>query len=203
MGSPDFPQALVNKTECVWRQKLPDAIEDGNIRNTIANAIEGAEEVLSIFFNNNSSALRKAKTDTVKRKQKVVRTAGDPKFTVTSPPNAVLSAEKGAACHERLSSPSPKAEGIGAMQWSPLSLSDIPLSVADAICHNGAASTMENSSKTFQNKPFERSQLKVSPSVCGSRKRKFVYSVEKAKVQQGRTTQEADSGNTFFKNPQC
>lgn len=203
MESLDSSQASLNQSECVSRHKLPDAIREGDIRNTIASAIDRAEDVLSIFFTNSNSALRKAKTDRVKRKQKVVKKVGDPKFTVTSPTNTVLSAEQGPSSQERLASPPPlKAEDIGALQWSPLSLSEIPLSVADVICHDSPASQIETP------KQLERSHLKVSQYACGSRKRKFVYSVETAKVQvQGGDTQKVESssgilesGNTFFKN---
>lgn len=207
LESLDSSQASLNQGECVWRHKLPDAIEDGDIRNTIASAIDGAEDVLSIFFTNSNSALRKAKTDRVKRKQKVVKKVGDPKLAATSPTNTVLSTEQGPASQERLSSPPPlKAEDIGALQWSPLSLSDIPLSVVDAICHESATSETENNSKTP--KQLERSHLKVSQNAYGSRKRKFVYNVETAKLQcHGEGTQVKvesssgilESGNTFFK----
>lgn len=126
---------------------------------------------------------------------------GDPKFSVTSPTNTVLSAEQGPTCQGRLSSsPTLNAEDNGAVQWSPLSLSDIPLSAPDAICHDSAASQTENSSKT------PKKLLKVSQYASRSRKRKFVYSVETAKVQhQGGDTQKVESssgipesGNTFF-----
>lgn len=202
MEPPDTSQVSQNHTECVWRQKLPDAIEDGD--NTIASALDGAEDILSIFFTNSNSALRKAKTDRVQRKQKVVTKVGDPKFTVTSPTNIVLSAEQRTACQARLSSPPPlNAEDIGALQWSPLNLSDIPLS--DAVCHDSAASQTENGSKTPRK--LEKSLLKVPQHASGSRKRKFVYSVETAKVQsQGGDTQKVESssgipesGNTFLR----
>lgn len=210
LESLDSSQASLNQGECVWRHKIPDAIEDGDIRNTIASAIDGAEDVLSIFFTNSNSALRKAKTDRVKRKQKAVKKVGDPKFAVTSPTNTVLSTEQGPASQERLSSPPPpplKAEDIGALQWSPLSLSDIPLSVVDAICHESATSETENNSKTP--KQLERSHLKVSQNAYGSRKRKFVYNVETAKLQchgEGKVESSSgilESGNTFFKNLSC
>ncbi|XP_075892594.1 breast cancer type 2 susceptibility protein [Nelusetta ayraudi] len=198
LESLDSSKASLNQSECAWRHKLPDAIEEGDIRNTIASAIDGAEDVLSIFFTNSNSALRKAKTDRVKRKQKVVKKVGDPKFTVTSPTNTVLSAEQGPSSQERLASPPPlKAEDIGALQWSPLSLSEIPLSVADAICHDSAASQIETP------KQLERSHLKVSQYACGSRKRKFVYSVETAKVQrQGGDTQKVGSSSGILQSGQ-
>ncbi|XP_008274869.1 breast cancer type 2 susceptibility protein homolog [Stegastes partitus] len=58
-SSHDSPQTSLNQSESVWRQKLPDAIEDGEIRTTVASVLDGAENVLSIFFTNSSSALRK------------------------------------------------------------------------------------------------------------------------------------------------
>ncbi|KAF3693199.1 Breast cancer type 2 susceptibility protein Fanconi anemia group D1 protein [Channa argus] len=62
------PESSLNQCEGIWRQKLPDAIEDGEIRSTVASVLDGAENVLSIFFTNTGSALRKVKTNSNKRK---------------------------------------------------------------------------------------------------------------------------------------
>lgn len=190
---PDCSQVSPNQNQFVWRHKLPDAIEDGD--NTIASAIDGAEDILSIFFTNSNSALRKAKTNRVKTKQKVVARGEDPKVTVTSPTNTNLSADQGPACQERLcSSPPLNVEDVGDLQWSPLSLSDIPLSAADAICHDSSASPVVNSSKTPRK--LERSLLKIPLHASGSGKRKFVYSVETPKVKcQGEATLKVESSS--------
>lgn len=194
MESPDCSQVSLNQNKFIWRQKLPDAIDDGD--NTIASAIDGAEDILSIFFTNTNSALRKAKTDKLKRKQKVVAQEGDPKVTVTSPTNTALSAELGPTCQERLSSPpSPNTKDVGDFQWSPLSLSGIPLSAA----HNSAASQTVNGSKTPRK--LERSLLKVPFYASGKRKRTFVYSVEIPKVQwQGKDTLKVESSSRIPKS---
>uniref|UniRef100_A0A8C1X383 BRCA2 DNA repair associated n=1 Tax=Cyprinus carpio TaxID=7962 RepID=A0A8C1X383_CYPCA len=46
----------------VWKQKVPCAIEDGDVRSTVQNVLDGAEDVLSIFFSNSTSTLRRIKT---------------------------------------------------------------------------------------------------------------------------------------------
>lgn len=204
----------MNQSECVWKQKLPDAIEDGEVRNAVAGVLDGAEDVLSIFFKNSSSALRKVKTDRKKRKQIVPKKEGDCGGPDMSAANTLSSSVQRPADQEaeRLYSPPPlKAEDSGTTQWSPLSLSDIPLSAVDTTCHDSAASQMENNSRTP--KQLVRSQIKVQHSGFNSRKRKFVYSVETSKLQsQGEVTQSQkvessskilETGNRIVMNLKC
>lgn len=204
----------MNQSECGWKQKLPDAIEDGEVRNTVAGVLDGAEDVLSIFFTNSSSALRKVKTDRKKRKQIVPKKERDCSAMDMSAANTLSSSEQRPDDQEteRLSSPPPlKAEDSGTTQWSPLSLSDIPLSALDTPCHDSAASQMENNSRPP--KQLVRSQIKVPHSGFNSRKRKFVYSVETSKLQsQGEVTQSQkvessswilETGNRIVINLKC
>ncbi|XP_066517133.1 breast cancer type 2 susceptibility protein isoform X2 [Hoplias malabaricus] len=46
----------------VWKQTVPDIINDSVVRNTVESILDGTEDVLCIFFNNSSSALRRVKT---------------------------------------------------------------------------------------------------------------------------------------------
>ncbi|KAM6933332.1 breast cancer type 2 susceptibility protein [Xenentodon cancila] len=141
----DRSQTSRTQTECVWQQKVPDAIEDGEVRSTVAEVLDGAENVLSVFFANSSSALRKVKHERLKRKQNHQK-----KETVD-----VLSAHKPATAEEKTigaesdrfpSSPLDKP-GHGAIsQWSPLSLSEIPSCTEDGTIlkeklHGGANSS--------------------------------------------------------------
>lgn len=204
----------MNQSECVWKQKLPDAIEDREVRNIVAGVLDGAEDVLSIFFTNSSSALRKVKTDRKKRKQIVPKKKRDCSALDVSAGNTLSSSEKRPDDQEteRLSSPPPmRAEDSVTTQWSPLSLSDIPLSAVDTLCHDSAGSQMENNSRTP--KQLVRSQMKVPHSGFNSRKRKFVYSVETNKLQsQGEVTQSQkvesssripETGNRIVMNLKC
>nr|XP_046245556.1 breast cancer type 2 susceptibility protein isoform X2 [Scatophagus argus] len=172
------PQSSPNQSDCVWRQKLPDAIEDGEIRSTVASVLEGAEDVLSIFFNGSSSALRKVKTDRIKRKQ------------IT--PTKERSCEPG-----RLpSTPSIKTGEVGNTQWSPLSLSEIPPCTVDTSCRNGPATQVENNILTERPQHGSdsgqqfRSRLKITDLGFSKKNRKFVYTVDTLKLQtQGEDTQ--------------
>ncbi|XP_074496387.1 breast cancer type 2 susceptibility protein isoform X2 [Sebastes fasciatus] len=192
--SHDSPQSSLNQSGSVWKQKLPDAIEDGEIRRTVASVLDGAENVLSIFFTNSSSALRKVKTDRIKRKQ-IIPTKGHgcSSTDISSTNNAAFS-EQRAADQEpgRLPSPQPGKTGdIGITQWSPLSLSEIPPCTVDA----GPATRVENNISTEQlwndsdSGRLVRPHMKLTDSGFTKKKRKFVYSVVTSKPQvQGKET---------------
>lgn len=132
--------------------------------------------------------------------------------------NTASSSEQKTADQEtdRLPSPPPlKAGDIGITQWSPLSLSEIPLDTVDTSCHDSAATQVENNSRTpeqlrhdFDCGQLVRPCLKVTHSGFTKKKRKFVYTVETSKLQvQGEDAQSQkmeslsgipDSGNTFL-----
>lgn len=189
----DCSQRSANQDNSVWKQRLPDAIEDGEIRSTIASVLEGAEDVLSIFFTNRSSekALRKVKTDRVKRKQVIPKSKHDCSSTDISTTNTEASSEQRASDqkNDRFTSPPPlKAGDTGITQWSPLNLSEIPFSTVDSSCHNNAATEVEHNSRTpgkWQH-VFDRGQqktphMKVVDTGFKKKRRKFVYSVETSK----------------------
>lgn len=189
----DSSQRSANQNNSVWKQRLPNAIEDGEIRSTVASVLEGAEDVLSIFFTNRSSALRKVKTDRVKRKQVIPKSKHDCSSTDISTTNTAASSEQRASDQktDRLTSPPPlKAGDTGITQWSPLSLSEIPLSTMDNSCHNSAATEVEHNSRTpgkWQH-VFDRGQQKtphmeVVNTGFNKKRRKFVYSIETSKLQ--------------------
>ncbi|XP_042270283.1 breast cancer type 2 susceptibility protein [Thunnus maccoyii] len=181
----------------VWRQKLPDAIEDGEIRSTVASVLDGAENVLSIFFSNSSSALRKVKTDRMKRKQIISAKEHGCSSTHISTKNMATSSEQRTADRQLcrvLSSPhlkSPVRTGdMGTTQWSPLSLSEIPPSTVVTSCHNNnPAAQVENNCLTEQlqsdsgSSQLVRPSLKITDSGFIKKKRHFIYTVETSKPQ--------------------
>lgn len=61
----------------VWKQTVPDVIEDGDVRSTVESVLNGAEDMLSFFFTNSSSALRRVKTQ--ERKKRVNSTSKEVK----------------------------------------------------------------------------------------------------------------------------
>ncbi|XP_042342387.1 breast cancer type 2 susceptibility protein isoform X2 [Plectropomus leopardus] len=190
----DSPQSSLNQSGVVWKQKLPDAIEDGEIRSAVASVLDGAENVLSLFFTKSSSALRKAKTDRSKRKQ-IIPT----KEHTDNNAHSAESSEQRTADQEHgilPSSPPIKTGDVAITQWSPLSLSEIPPCTVDTSCHDSNCATqMENKVLTGQLQSDSDSGLSVRPlmktpdSGFTTKKRKFVYTVVTSKLQvQGKDT---------------
>lgn len=184
---PESPQNSLAQSDGVWKQSLPDAIEDGEVRSTVAGVLEGAEDVLSIFFTNSNTALRKVKSDRVKRKQ-IPPTKEHGCSPMDSTTHCAPASGQKAADEEptRLSSLPPARTGDNGMtQWSPLSLSDIPPSTEAALGpQNSPTTETQNGKLTIQ--LFDPSQqvtptVKVTHSGFTKRKRKFVYTVETPK----------------------
>ncbi|KAG7480213.1 breast cancer type 2 susceptibility protein [Solea senegalensis] len=169
----------------VWRQKLPDAIEDSDVRRTVANVLDGAENVLSIFFSNSGSALRKVKTDRVQRKQIVLTKEQGCIFTGDSNSNSDVVTEQRTDDQdlEKLSSPPPlPSRDIRTTQWSPLSLSEIPPWTTDASCceveNNVLTERLQRDSSLLAG-----TTLKSPHSGFIKKKRKFIYTVDASKTQ--------------------
>uniref|UniRef100_A0A672Q9F0 Breast cancer type 2 susceptibility protein homolog n=1 Tax=Sinocyclocheilus grahami TaxID=75366 RepID=A0A672Q9F0_SINGR len=181
-------------TSGLWKQKVPSAIEDGDVRNTVQNVLDGAEDVLSIFFSNSTSTLRRIKT-----KERIRRRITDSSKDVKS---VVLTSESEEILKDDVETKSP-CKNKDITQWTPLSLSESTLngdcSTASLINnHNTVASSEINgctvfnciaeSSQTFsqtvrlksypEGAQCQKSLLDKSPAFMLSRKsRKFVYQV--------------------------
>ncbi|XP_054456800.1 breast cancer type 2 susceptibility protein isoform X2 [Anoplopoma fimbria] len=199
--SHDSTQSSLNQSDLVWKQTLPDAIEDGEIRRTVASVLDGAENVLSIFFSNSSSALRKVKTDRIKRKHIIPTKEHCGSSTDVTSTNNAASSDQRTADQEpgRLPSPPPgKSVDNGITQWSPLSLSELPPCTVHTSCHDKSpAVQVETNISTEQlQRDSEFGQLVVGPplkhtdSGFTKKKRQFVYTVETSKPKvQGKQTQ--------------
>uniref|UniRef100_A0A671L2V7 Breast cancer type 2 susceptibility protein homolog n=1 Tax=Sinocyclocheilus anshuiensis TaxID=1608454 RepID=A0A671L2V7_9TELE len=181
-------------TSGLWKQKVPSAIEDGDVRNTVQNVLDGAEDVLSIFFSNSTSTLRRIKT-----KERIRRRITDSSKDVKS---VVLSSESEEILKGDVETKSP-CKNKDITQWTPLSLSESTLNgdCSDASLinnHSTVASSEINgctvfnciaeSSQTFsqtvrlksypEGAQCQKSLLDKSPAFMLSRKsRKFVYQV--------------------------
>ncbi|XP_016130473.1 breast cancer type 2 susceptibility protein isoform X1 [Sinocyclocheilus grahami] len=182
-------------TSGLWKQKVPSAIEDGDVRNTVQNVLDGAEDVLSIFFSKSTSTLRRIKT-----KERIRRRITDSSKDVKS---VVLTSEPEEKLMDDVETKSPSKNKDG-IQWTPLSLSE---SILNGDCpdsslinnHNTAASSETNgdtvfnciaeSSQTFsqsvrlesypEGAQRQKSLLDKSPAFMLFRKpRKFVYQVQ-------------------------
>lgn len=184
----ESPQCSLDQSEVVWRQKLPDAIEDGEIRRAVASVLDGAESVLSILFTNSSSALRKVKTERNKRKQIMTKEHGCNSADMSTRNDAAL-AEQNTDDHEpvRCSSPSLVKPGIAVnTQWSPLNLSEIPPCSVDTSSHdNNLTTQIENQQlqKDAGCSQFVRPSLLITNSGLPKRKRTFIYTVENSTKQ--------------------
>ena len=206
------PQSSLNLSDSGWKEKLPDALEDGDIRKTEAGVLDGAEHVLSIFFSNSSSALRKVKSERIKRKQIIpTREHGRCSTDISSTNDKQRTADQEPG---RLpSSPPAKTGDVGITQWSPLSLSEIPPSTVEASCYDSTPATqVGNIILTEQLRSHSgqlvRPLLKLTDSGFTKKKRTFIYTVGTSKPQvhgEGKRTQKIDSspvipdyGNTFL-----
>uniref|UniRef100_A0A7N6BFS6 BRCA2 DNA repair associated n=1 Tax=Anabas testudineus TaxID=64144 RepID=A0A7N6BFS6_ANATE len=180
----DSPQSSLDQSGGVWRQKLPDAIEDGEIRSTVASVLDGAENVLSIFFTNSSSALRKVKTERNKRKQIIQTKENDCSAEDISATKNISSSTQRTEDQDPgkcFSSPVGQTGVTGISQWSPLSLSEIAPCTMDTSCQDKPATQLENKSnvKHLQN-GADSGQVLGPPfthSGLTKKKRKFIYTV--------------------------
>ncbi|KAK2880881.1 hypothetical protein Q8A67_018149 [Cirrhinus molitorella] len=173
-----------------WKQKVPSAIEDGDVRSTVQYVLDGAEDVLSIFFSNNTSTLRRIKTQERIKKR------------ITNSPKDVTSEPEEVTLKDNIETKSP-SKNKDIIQWTPLSLSECILNgdCSDASLlniHNTEGSSETNggtvfnciaeSSQTFsqsvrlksypEGAQCQKTLLDKSPAFMLSRKpRKFVYQV--------------------------
>ncbi|XP_051962648.1 breast cancer type 2 susceptibility protein [Xyrauchen texanus] len=108
----------------LWKQSVPNAIEDGDICSTVQNVLDGAEDVLSIFFSNSTSALRRVKSKD-RNRRRINDSSKDFKSTVPiSEPGEMLNGDK---THTDDLEAKSSIENKDVMQWTPLSLSDSSL----------------------------------------------------------------------------
>ncbi|KAM9453285.1 breast cancer type 2 susceptibility protein isoform 2-T9 [Salvelinus alpinus] len=144
--SPGFQDTLPGDSGSHWKQTLPDAIEDGEIRSTVAGVLDGAEDVLSIFFSNRSLALQRVKTkERIKRKQSGATKEHVP--TSTMEHDKVSSERAGEYQHTRETSEplesrtDMKSGDLATSQWTPINVPDISGYDMDSFHHEGSSST--------------------------------------------------------------
>lgn len=201
----DSPQSSLKQSEGVWRQKLPDAIKDGEIRSTVASVLDGAENVLSIFFTNSSSALRKVKTERNKRKQIIpTKEYGCSAEDISETNNAVSSEQRtdDQKTFKCSSSPVGNTGFTGTSQWSPLSLSEIPPCTVDTSCpDNNPTAQLENKISTQCDTDSDKvlkGPLTVTQSGLTKKKRKFIYTVPTQEKQMQSQKENSSQKNTDF-----
>ncbi|XP_034556512.1 breast cancer type 2 susceptibility protein [Notolabrus celidotus] len=176
------PTNHLNQSDVNWKEKLPPAIEDGELHTTVASLLEGTENVPSVYFTNSNSALRKVKTDGNKRKR---ITPGCSTTDVSMTDNAA-SREQETADQEPgkvHSSPPVKACDNGITQWSPLSLSEIPSCTASCFDNSTAVQVKNNIFTEQLLKDSDsgaqiRKPLNITDSGLIKKRRKFIYNVK-------------------------
>uniref|UniRef100_A0A674D1J0 BRCA2 DNA repair associated n=1 Tax=Salmo trutta TaxID=8032 RepID=A0A674D1J0_SALTR len=118
----------------------------GEIRSTMAGVLDGAEDVLSIFFSNRSLALQRVKTkERIKRKQSGATKEHVP--TSTMEHDKVSSERAGEYQHTRETSEAlesrtdMKSGDLATSQWTPISVPDISDYDMDSFHHEGSSFT--------------------------------------------------------------
>uniref|UniRef100_A0A9J7YCY1 BRCA2 DNA repair associated n=1 Tax=Cyprinus carpio carpio TaxID=630221 RepID=A0A9J7YCY1_CYPCA len=209
-------------TSGLWKQKVPSAIEDGDVRNTVQNVLDGAEDVLSIFFSNSTATLRRSKT-----KERIRRRITDSSKDVKS---VVLTSESEEILKDDVETKRP-CKNKDDTQWTPLSFSESTLNIdcSDVSLinnHNNVASSEINgctvfnciaeNSQTFpqtvrlksypEGTQCQKPLLDKSPAFMLSRKpRKFVYQVPSSDLSktviEHKETQPVCLDQTLKENP--
>lgn len=159
----------------------------------MASVLDGAEDVLTVFFTNPSSTLKKVRTDQVKRKEMVQKTKDNSFSTdIRTSDHAVSSdetiAHRGAEGHA--STANLKAGDVGITQWSPLSLSEILVSTGHTYEQNMPSKVEvknprapEELQRAFDIGKQERPRVNTRHTGLTKKKRTFVYTVETPKRQ--------------------
>ncbi|KAA0702152.1 Breast cancer type 2 susceptibility protein [Triplophysa tibetana] len=120
------PEASLSASS-LWKQKVPSAIVDGDVRTTVQGLLDGAEDVLSIFFGNGTSALRKVKS--LERDRKKANCSKDVNSALEQDkePEKTLKGDETQTADVESKSPLTNND---VMQWTPLNLSDSSLNEA-------------------------------------------------------------------------
>ncbi|KAJ8404718.1 hypothetical protein AAFF_G00335810 [Aldrovandia affinis] len=128
-----LPSVDESFSDSLWKQTLPDAIQDGEVRSAVASVLDGAEDVLSVFFSNSSSAFRRVKAKGRSRR----RQTSSATVAVLTPPSELEngSTEEPAKIARRIEDvkdtfafqkdDSSETKDRAITQWTPLTLPDI------------------------------------------------------------------------------
>ncbi|XP_062873396.1 breast cancer type 2 susceptibility protein [Trichomycterus rosablanca] len=186
-----------------WRQTVPDAIKDNDVRNTVENVLDGAEDVLSIFFSNSGSALRrvKSKERTKRRVNGLTKEVKSNSVTVENTTEKDVSTTDrctAAATKSPLFSNPPYNKSF--TQWTPLSLSDVQEPKANQVC-TSELSAKCNSLTSFNDDSTQRDEdctVQQSPS-CSYQRNTLSLDSQRSQVQGSLLN--VSAALTFSKNP--
>uniref|UniRef100_A0A4W5KC32 BRCA2 DNA repair associated n=1 Tax=Hucho hucho TaxID=62062 RepID=A0A4W5KC32_9TELE len=148
-NSPGFQDTLPGDSGSHWKQTLQDAIEDREIRSTMAGVLDGSEDVLSIFFSNSSLALQRVKTkERIKRKQSGAGTRTKEHVPTSTMEHDKVSSERAGEYQHTRETSEPlesrtdmKSGDLVTSQWTPINVPDISGYDMDSFHHEGSSST--------------------------------------------------------------
>ncbi|XP_069046248.1 breast cancer type 2 susceptibility protein isoform X2 [Lepisosteus oculatus] len=195
-----FQDELADEMSSPWKQTLPDALQDPEVRKVVASVLDGAEDVLSVFFSS-SSSVRRAKTKDGDRGTPDTSPVKDcslmaPPALVPGPSNKVqnseLAREKDKTekpTHSSIpvveSEAQPEITDCGNSQWSQISFPDI--SDSQLVCLAVSQSSKNDPASLKgprRSSPAGSLLLEPSPGGClalsssTKKPRKFVYSLQ-------------------------
>uniref|UniRef100_W5L0S8 BRCA2 DNA repair associated n=1 Tax=Astyanax mexicanus TaxID=7994 RepID=W5L0S8_ASTMX len=192
------PDESFDNVEGLWRQTVPDAINDSDVRDTVESVLDGAEDVLSIFFSNSSSALRRVKSKE-RTKKRVNGVSKDVKPAALATQHSTDQTDQTLASNVDLD--------INSLNSSSTCTSVNSDSGEDAL-KDSITQLGQSSPDSYTEKSQLRSSLlAASPALTFSRKpRKFVYQVQSpfppTKERKRNNAQESSLTTTGKNDPQ-
>ncbi|KAG7321641.1 hypothetical protein KOW79_014499 [Hemibagrus wyckioides] len=188
--------------EGVWRQTVPDAIKDSDLRNAVESVLDGAEDVLSFFFMNSGSSLRRVKTmERKKRVNGVTKEVKSNPVTVehttdcTSETKTVTSTAVASLKSPLFSS---QLNNKDFTQWTPLSLSDVQDSKTNQVCISSKLTSPHVDSSV---KSDDRTNHITQSPACMSKQQMFSPELCHEKSQGRISLLEASPALTFSRKP--
>lgn len=193
--------------EGVWRQLVPDAIKDGDVRNAVKNVLNGSEDVLSFFFTNSGSALRRVKTKERKKRvngvSKEVKSNPLPVDHTTDCTSASKTDTSTAVASLKSPLFSSQLNNKDFTQWTPLSLSDLKDPKTNQVCISEISNKLTSPHTDLSVKSDCKNHITQhgQSSSCTSEQQKFSLD-SCCEPSQGRSSLlEASPALTFSRKP--
>ncbi|XP_048119894.1 breast cancer type 2 susceptibility protein isoform X1 [Alosa alosa] len=120
-----------NYVSCGWKQRVPDAIDDGELRTTVERVLDGTEDVLSFLFTSRKSSLQRVRTREQVERRLTSALQEDPQaLDATVAHRKLAGGTKPDLPFSDLAKPGEisyplKKRDYEITQWTPLSLSEI------------------------------------------------------------------------------
>ncbi|XP_026790782.3 breast cancer type 2 susceptibility protein isoform X2 [Pangasianodon hypophthalmus] len=191
----------------VWRQTVPDAIKDGDVRTTVESVLNDAEDVLSFLFTNSGSALRRVKTKERKKRVNGVSKEVKSNHVTVDHTTDCTSASKTdtSTAIASLKSPlfSSQLNNKDFTQWTPLSLSDVQDSKTNQVCISEISSkhTSPHVDSSVKSDIVKNITQLGQSSSCTSEQQRFSPDSCHEKSQERSSLLEASPALTFSRKP--